>query len=839
VAVSVALRAFSICLPGTLLGAPAAMDQTLDPTALSADITPQPLAEALAAFARQTGLQLIYESDLARHRTSGAASAGMSAKDALLHILQDTGLEFEYLTPHSIRILARMPATLASTSAAPVRGQSQRLEEVIVTAERRAERALDVADSLSVISASEIDRLHMTNLMDLAAAAPGLVIVSGGSPGEAAIVLRGFSPLGSQSLVTTVIDDSPVGASTAWSGDSGVALDMFPYDLERVEVLRGPQGTLYGANSMGGVLKYVTKDPSLTVSQAEVGVEGYGIKDGGSLGVAARGAWSAPLIEDTLAVRGSLYDQQTPGYIKNPARGLNHENALSQRGGRLAILWRVTADFRIKLQGIYQRIHSEGNATIFAELLGNTQDPYFHFRPGKWLYGDLVYPHSVPEPFTGELKFVCAALDWHMAFANLVSVTTFSEKRIAQDQDYSNNTGYLQPSLDPNTTSTLGRNRFREPVKRASQEIRLDSPSGQRLEWLAGLYYSYEWPTLYQYIDALDSQLRTIPALTPFFQGRFPTSYAEAAAFGTLTYWITDRLDLTAGLRRLTNRQRVETDIVPNHLIPASDSVVHSAETRSTYAFGAGFHLQPEMMVYLRVASGYRPGTPNFPVPGYPEIVPLAHSDTMVNYELGLKSELLNRKSTLDLTVFKINWSDMQIDTYTPDQRVTYTVNAGKATSEGLELAATQRLGDALHLAVNAAYTDAFATRAVPAAGFFVGTRFGSSPKWTAAVMLDYRMRGLDGWMPRLNATWRYLSAQYTGVSTQPYMGLIPAYSWVNLELSVTKGRCDLSLYAKNLLDRRAFNIGQTGISFTTGATYFSGPPIQPRIVGMSATMTF
>lgn len=827
-AVSVAFQGIAICVPGTFLVPAAAIAQTVEPAPLLADIPQQPLAEALAAFARQTGLQLIYESELARNRRSGAASAGTSANDALLHILKGTGLQFSYVTPHGIRIFARTSTALPKASAAPVRAESQSLEEVIVTAERRAERVLDVADSVTVLRAPDIDRLHVTSLMDLAAAAPGLVIASGGSPGQAAIVLRGFSPLTTQSLVTTVIDDSPVGASTGWSGDAGFALDMLPYDLERIEILRGPQGTLYGANSMGGVLKYVTKDPSLTVSEAQVGVEGYGIKGGGSLGVAARGAWSAPLIEDTLAVRGSLYDQQTPGYIKNPVRGLNHENTLTQRGGRLAILWQVTADFRIKLQGIYQRTDSEGNAIIYAELLGTAQDPYY--RPGKWLYGDLVSPHAVPEPFTGELKFVCATLDWHMAFANLVSVTTFSEKGVAQDIDSS-----------VSTSPTLSRTRFRQPVKRASQELRLDSPSGQRLEWLAGMYYSYEWPTLDQYIDALDSQLRPIPALTPYFEGHFPTSYAEAAVFGTLTYRITDRLDLTAGLRWLTNRQRVESDIPPNYLIPASDSVVHSAETRSTYAFGAGFRLQPEMMVYLRVASGYRPGSPNFPVPGYPEIVPLAHSDTMVNYELGLKSELLNRKTTLDLSVFKINWSDMQININTPDGRVSYGVNAGKATSEGLELAATQRLGDALHLAVNAAYTDAFAAQAVPAAGIFVGTKFPSSPKWTAAVMLDYRMRDLAGWMPQLSASWRYFSQQYTALSTTYPVALIPAYSWVDLDLRMTRGRYDLSLYAKNLIDKRAFNSGSPGETITTRATstWFSGPPIQPRIVGISATMTF
>ena len=130
-------------------------------------------------------------------------------------------------------------------------------------------------------------------------------------------------------------------------------------------------------------------------------------------------------------------------------------------------------------------------------------------------------------------------------------------------------------------------------MKRASQEIRLESPSGRRLEWLAGIYYSDEWPTLDQYIAALDSQLRPITALNPYFEGHFPTSYLEASVFETLTYRITDRFDLTGGLRWLTNRQKVEVENLPNYLVPAGDFVTHAAETPKTYAFGARFRPQP------------------------------------------------------------------------------------------------------------------------------------------------------------------------------------------------------------------------------------------------------
>jgi len=728
-----------------------------------------------------------------------------------------------------------MAIPLMTRAADAPRSDAGELEEIIVTATKRAERALDVPVSISVIGAGELERLHVTSLQELTAAAPGLIALSGGSVGQTSIILRGLPALNSGSLVATVIDDSAVGSSAAWADESSFELDMLPYDIERIEILRGPQGTLYGANSMGGVLKYVTKYPSLTTTEAQVGGETFTIKGGGTLGASARAMYSMPLVDGTLAVRGSLYGQQTPGYIENPLRGLNHENSLSQSGGRLAMLWQPATDLQVKLQGIYQRTASDGNANTFARLLGTPQDAYY--RPGNWLDGDLTYRHVIPEPFSSNLKFISGSLDWRMAFADLISVSSYSDKLTSGTQDFSAVLGYLQPMLDPNVTSTLSRARFDVSVKRFSQELRLTSASGQRLEWLVGAYYSHEKATNNQYVDALDGQLELIPALNPFFAAHIPSSYDEAAVFGTSTYRITDRFYLTAGLRWLTNRQTLAQEILPGGFIPASQSASRSSETPTTYAFGARFRLQPDTMVYLRVASGYRPGTPNSVLPAYPQIPPQTNSDTMVNYEIGLKSELMKRKAAVELAAFKINWSDMQLDIFTPDGHISYATNAGKVTSEGFEFAASYWPTNALRLEANAAYSDAYATEAAPAASIFVGTRLPSSPKWTAAATIEYRMRDWNQWTPQLSATWRYIAAQYSTLSTNPPLGVVPDYSWVDVDLRMVKGRYSVSLYAKNLLDKRAFNFGGPVTDSTTGASSFEGVPILPRVVGLSASV--
>jgi outer membrane receptor protein involved in Fe transport len=736
------------------------------------------------------------------------------------------------MTPGDWRHGALMVAVLTialpliAQAANPPPSAPDALEEVIVTAERRVERTLDVPVSISVISAADIERLHATNLRDLEAAAPGFTIKPGGSPGQGEIVVRGLSTFAGGAAVATLIDDASPGSSTSWSDGPGFALDMLPYDIERIEILRGPQGTLYGANSMTGVLKYVTKDPSLTAHQAQIGGEVFGIKDGGSLGTGVRGTWGAPLIEDELAVRASLYDQESPGYIKNPWRGVNHENTLSQYGGRLAMLWQPVPKLQVRLQGIYQRYRSAGNATIFAQVLGTAQDPYY--TPGNWIFGDLTYPHPVPEPFSSELTFVSATLTWHTAIGDLVAVSSYSDKGVSRAQEA---TGvFFDPSIPTRVRTIAG-------AKKASGELRLTSPSGQRLEWLAGAYYTAERGWLESYIDAVDAQPNPDTTLASEL---FSSTYSEAAVFGTLTYRLSDKFDLTGGLRWLTNRQQVDQYIPPNDLIPefVGHTQIQSAETAGTYSFSARFRPRPETMAYVRVASGYRPGMPNPPVPGYPEITPLAKSDSMVSYEIGVKSELMNRRATLALDVFKENWTDMQIYVNTADNRVSYVVNAGAVTSKGCEFEAAYRPADTLRLGVNAAYADAFATQAVPTVGIFVGTRLPSSPKWTAAAMLDYRLRDLDHWTPQFSAAWRYVSSQYTTLSTAPPVGLVPAYSLVNVELRMTRDRYDVTLYAKNLFDKRTFNSGGPLYGTYIEGFLFAGNPVEPRVLGLSATLT-
>lgn len=730
--------------------------------------------------------------------------------------------------------LFNAPAAHAATDAAT---DTTALDEIIVTASKRSERAQDVPASISVLGSAQLQDLHATSLEDIASYAPGLVISNGGSPGQSSIILRGLNSEQNGALVATLIDDSPVGSSAGWVREDAYQLDLLPYDIERIEVLRGPQGTLYGANSMGGVLKYVTKNPDLNQSQAQVGGDGFGIAGGGDVGYAARGMVSVPIVDGKAAIRISLYDRRTPGYIDNPLRGVSNENGLTQRGGRIALLWQPTDALSFKLQDLYQETNSEGNATDEAQRLGTTT-PY---RVGNWL-GDLTYNHVLAEPFNQATNFLALAINWNLGFAEFTSASSFSNKHLSQMTDYSNNIGYLIPILDPTvppTTSTLSRFDLKLSTKRYTQEFRLASPSGGRFEWLIGAFYTNETSANHQILDAFNSDMTLIPALTPFLDFSAPTTYKESAVFGNVTYRISDAFDVTAGLRQSKNTQTNDQISGGFLLSPPSNVYATAAQSVTNYAVSPRFHFNSDNMIYVRVATGYRPGGPNDAIPGYPDIPTQTNADRITNYEAGIKTEFLERRASIDFAVYKILWSDLQSSAYTPDGNFSYSVNNGTASSQGFELSTFYAPIQNLRLAFNAAYTDAKLTESVPDVDAVNGARLPTAPRWTASGTLDYRFAAIQNWTPKIYTGLRYIDTQYTSVSSYSSAAILPGYTLVDLNASVSNGRYDIALYAKNLTDKRVFSSAKTQTDQRDGSTFMFGSIIQPRMVGISVDVKF
>ena len=303
-----ALRGLSVCAPLVIFLAPPALAET---AVLTTGIPSQPLAEALNAFVRQTGLRLVYVSAVIRNGTSHTVSAGLGANEALARLLVGTGLQFEYLTPHSIRILA--PAE----GHAPTPTVSQ-IAEIIVSANRRDENLQTVPITVQVLTGDTLARLSATTFQDFVGYLPG-VTAHGVGPAQNNIYVRGLATTAASVQSAGIAGTFP-NVAVYLDDQSGQLpyrnLDVYAADLERVEVLEGPQGTLFGAGAEAGVVRYITNKPKLNITEASFNA-GYATTAHGEPSSNGQAVVNLPIIPDKLAVRGVIYDEQRGGYINN------------------------------------------------------------------------------------------------------------------------------------------------------------------------------------------------------------------------------------------------------------------------------------------------------------------------------------------------------------------------------------------------------------------------------------------------------------------------------------------------------------------------------------------
>src|SRR6266404_2032470 len=379
--VSRVLRAASICTPVALLWAPATLTQAAEFNALAADIPAQPLTQALAAFRRQTGLQLIYVSSVISKQRSQAVAAGLNADEALGRLLQGTGLRFEHLSPRSIRIFAGLVAPRETTP----RGLTGEVRhEVLITASRGAEMLQDMPITIQSITGDQLNQLNVTTTNDLLKYTTN-VTYSGNGPGTGNVFIRGLGGFGSgnQSQSTTApfpnvafyLDDQSMQFPTRNN-------DVYLVDMERVEVLEGPQGTLFGGGAQAGAIRYITNKPQLGGVSGDANA-GYGITTHGDPNTMANAVLNVPLT-DNFALRGVLFSERRGGYIDNvPATvgyiagsaphdlGGNptanngplqatHTNPVDYQGARLSALWKFSDNWDFLLQQNYQNLQADG-----------------------------------------------------------------------------------------------------------------------------------------------------------------------------------------------------------------------------------------------------------------------------------------------------------------------------------------------------------------------------------------------------------------------------------------------------------------------------------------------
>jgi iron complex outermembrane recepter protein len=737
-------------------------------------------------------------------------------------------------------------------------------KEIVVTAQKRTQVLSEIPQSISVVGGEKLQQQQATSFVDYAALVPGLSLQQA-NPGQTRIVLRGINTGGASPTAAVYIDETPFGPSTGQSNGAVLAGDIDTFDIERVEVLRGPQGTLYGANSLGGLLKFVTVAPKLGVveARAQAGAE---ITRGGDPGWNANGVVNVP-VGDMLALRVSGYYRSVGGFIDTVGIAREDANDYRSYGGRASLLFQPADNLSVRLTAIAQNIRANSRGTYDADpatLEPLAIDP----NTGASTEGRLTRSEFYPEQNNVDYRLYNGTIDFDLGPASLTSVTSYGKltQREVYDATYQlvgvADSIYGGPGVGPlgmTFPALAGQKKF-------TQEIRLQSPTSDSFEWLVGGYYTHEKGRLFQrYLpftlatgEAIDPAL-TLPAgpngadvtFPDFLRADLDSVYKEYAGFGSVTWYVSSRFDITAGARYSHNKQRTRQSLDGSYLFfvgsPVIPEVVNgkSSENVFTWSIAPRFELSDNTTLYARVAKGYRPGGPNVVPPNSPPDYPSKYSaDTLISYEAGIRAETPDRSFAIDASVYYLDWRDIQVlVTYdTSIGPVNADGNGDSASSAGAEITATMRPVRGLDVVLNVAYNDAKLDEDLPAGnGGYAGDRLPYAPAWTANLSADYEWE-IGNATAFVGGNIRLLSDQLSGFDDTYRTDFgrrmtIDGYAVADLRAGIRLDRFNLSLYAKNIADKRGLtSAGQYG---ARPGTAVLAAPIRPRTLGFTLGLDF
>lgn len=763
------------------------------------------------------------------------------------------------------------PAALAGAEAATA--QTDRLQEVVVTARKRQENLQVVPLSIDVFSRQDLKNLGINSMDDYLQKVPSISYISTG-PGTQLFVMRGVSDGSNPNYANT--------ASTGFFVDDlsmnygGTQPDLHLYDIERIEILNGPQGTTFGAGAMSGAIRYITNKPDVHAFSAGVDFDGGQIQNA-QQNWSYQGFLNVPLIDGVLGLRVSAFSDSHGGFIDNQlttrtwVNGAVSNNAPWARkdynrehveGGRAALEARFSEGWSARLTYGFQRQHTLG----------------------AWDEDPTLAPRTVarfgPESNLFETNMVDFHLDGDVGIGDLVFASTYWNQERRQWDEYSqyeqNFNGGSQEGFtcltDPyygggspysGCNPALQYYNYVDNPQRWSNELRLSSKEGGRLHWLAGLYWektvdrnlgnTYFMPGLQYGGQAFQYELNyyaiTQPTLPPgeWYTYTESTNVLQTTEFANVTFDVTDKLNVEAGVVHFHDDESYDTPILGFAYTPLSPSYYSSSSHKWNGKAGVSYKFNGQAMVYADWAQGFRPGGSNSGLPSAcyrAGVTPSYNPDTLNNYELGWKTTTLGRRLLWNGAIYSMDWKDLQALIYNAlvCASSSYNINVGTAHIRGFESNVDYNIDENWSLQASIGYTDARITSAVdPNYGSYVGERLPFAPRfnWSWNARYEHPLTSLlNGY---LQFDMSHKGGMYNGLNPDdkntglPRI-LQPAYTLMNLRLGLDPAageRWLLELYITNLTDKNAIvysNTGNFDLRLTTN---------EPRVYGLRASYRF
>jgi len=701
----------------------------------------------------------------------------------------------------AVTALSSQYALAQSTTDSASATQSAELGEILVTARKTTERLQDTPMSIAVVTSGLIEKTGAITLEDLGREVPGLSIVSA-APGQNEITLRGLS---GNNTVGFYLDDTPlsVGIGNAVQ-PSNYDMDPALFDLDRVEVLRGPQGSLYGASSFGGTVRYITNQPNLNETHVTAKTT-LSDTDGGGFNQEVDALANQPLIPGYLAVRAMAFERDYSGYIDRyptdpnnylavlPGPVERNVNSEHTYGGRIAIEAKPIDAFTATLAAYYQRMDLGGQFT-------------FDSPPGS--FDDPIQSRLVPEPSTDRVSLYTLTLNGDVQAVHLTSSTSYLDRYVFDAEDDSKSLAWLfgQPQITPSTLfAEAGNHDFVEEVR--------GSGSAGPVHAVAGLFYAHavsygtlNWPTTPPYEESFGPD--------PIYYNSNDFLDIQKAVFGEVNIDLAPGLQATLGDRYYRQSQRYGVYI--NGVLNGGEAPLSystSEVSGTTPKYGLSYHVSPDVMTYATVSKGYREGGPLFPFPAFcdADLAKLGYAspptaykpDSIWNYELGAKTQWLDHRLTVNGAIYYIDWSNIQ-QTITLPCSFVFTGNFGTASSKGAEFDTNYQPIAALKLSLSVSYNEAKLTSTVPGAQGQVDQTLEYAPRWMGAVSAEYDRDITADTSAYLRGDFNTTSHEFANFDTTSIYRNIGGYSILNLRLGVKHSAWRGGLFVTNALDKHA-----------------------------------
>jgi iron complex outermembrane recepter protein len=747
----------------------------------------------------------------------------------------------------------------------PPAGANNALDEIVVTAEKRESTVQSTAISLTAISGDQLRAQGISGISGIVAEVPGISMRTSG-PGQTELEMRGMASSGGAApTVGFYLDEVPL-TPPPFTPTGKVVIDPDLFDLNRVEVLRGPQGTLYGAGSMGGTIKLIANRPDVDKIEGDIDTTVSGTQ-GGGVNPGINAMFNVPLIDHTLALRVVVTNQYTSGWIDrdviadfpfpiNPCaawgtgctrgnvlaspitqqnKNVNWENLTS---GRASLLFKPNENLSIDTFAMYQRTRV-GGYSEYDQPPGSGTEAHYQ-------------PYPINEPFSDEFSLVGVTIDYDFDVARLTSATSYWRRSEKQTQDSTE-------AIESYFASFFGVQQFapnafteEDDSRQFSQEFRVASGGQSRFQWLGGVFYSK--------LRQIYEDYNGTPLLADFsaggasanpngiiFQSYDPYYLTQYAVFGEASYKLADAWKATIG-ERYSHFANDLDESQSGILSPSGNAIPSVASFRTTSSgvtpkFNLAYEPNADLTVYASASKGVRPGGANGPIPGNIGCALTTETyspDSIWDYEIGEKARFMDRRFTINADFFYIKWNNVQ-QLITQSCGYGLNANAGNARSFGPEIEITAQLNNNLMLSVAGTYTNAKITQVNPVIAaadptLVDGFPILNIPKYTETTTLTYK----TPLTPNYDFT-ALLSNSYVGTSTDVSFAYeqLPSYDILKLRLGAVGTFWTGYFFVNNLTNAKAeLSINTTSFSWVIPSLTRVATN-QPRTIGVEANYRF